>query len=57
MTNEKPKGILARMVFFRRKKEEPSPKPQKSFQQIVHDKVLTAEGWRRRTAKAKVKKK
>lgn len=47
------------MAFFRKKeqkvekKEEAPPgapkKPQQSLQEIVRDRVLTAEGWQRRT--------
>jgi hypothetical protein len=50
---------ITRMAFFRKKeqkvekKEEAPPgapkKPQQSLQEIVRDRVLTAEGWQRRT--------
>lgn len=37
------------MIFF--KKEAPAPvKKPKSLQEIVRDRILTAEGWRRRMA-------
>ena len=50
------------MRFFRKKEqavaqEEPPPAPKRaprSLQEIVHERVLTAEGWQRRTlSKAK----
>ena len=42
------------MRFFRKKEqavavEEPPKKPSRSLQEIVHERVLTAEGWQRRT--------
>lgn len=40
------------MAFFKKKKQsETSPPPGKSFQEIIHERVLTAEGWRRRLLK------
>jgi len=49
------------MIFFKKKKPEPKPAPAKkpnvpaapklpALQTAVHDRVLTAEGWRRRVA-------
>ena len=40
------------MAFFKKKKQsETNPPSGKSFQEIIHERVLTAEGWRRRLLK------
>ncbi|MCC6127980.1 MAG: hypothetical protein IT584_02135 [Chlamydiae bacterium] len=41
------------MGFFKKKKQsETTPlSERKSFQEIIHERVLTAEGWRRRLLK------
>lgn len=41
------------MIFFKKKSklEELAPKPKRSLQEIVIERVQTAEGWRRQSAK------
>jgi hypothetical protein len=39
------------MIFFKKKTPEPEPKPKKTMHEIVYERVLTAEGWRRRMLK------
>ncbi len=39
------------MKFFKKKTPEAPPSERKSFQEIIHERVLTAEGWRRRILK------
>jgi len=39
------------MVFFKRKTQEEAPKEKKSLRTPEHERVLTAEGWRRRAVK------
>lgn len=57
------KDILKRMIFFRKNKPahpaknaEPAPKKAHSFQDIAHDRVQTAEGWRRSMEKKVARK-
>jgi len=66
------KDILKAMIFFKKKKSAfpselpikksaPAPvkksvKLVKSFQEITHTRVLTAEGWRRLMEKKSIKK-
>lgn len=38
------------MIFFRKKDKE-EPKPKKVLQTVPHERVLTSEGWQRRTIK------
>lgn len=45
------------MKFFKKKVEENPLSERKSFQEIIHERVLTAEGWRRRTLKRAKKSK
>lgn len=54
------KQPTSHMIFFKRKpkaEEKPEPKPEpkkgKTFEEIIHPRVLTAEGWRRRMLKKK----
>jgi hypothetical protein len=43
------------MALFQKSKPEAPPKKHKSMQEIVHERILTAEGWHRRMA-SKTKK-
>lgn len=45
------------MKFFKKKTTETPQSERKSFQEIIHERVLTAEGWRRRILKRAKKSK
>jgi hypothetical protein len=45
------------MKFFKKKTAETPTSERKSFQEFIHERVLTAEGWRRRTLKRAKKSK
>ncbi|MDP1607787.1 MAG: hypothetical protein Q8L98_00545 [Chlamydiales bacterium] len=39
------------IAFFKKKEKTSPPDERKSFEEIVHERVLTAEGWRRKMLK------